>query len=58
MDIDKDEPLFSLNETDKVILNQEKFWFQRTTCVSDKMRRECTAELEEAKKNNYRFKKS
>jgi hypothetical protein len=54
-DIDNDEPLFSLNETDKAILDQERYWFQRTTNVSPRMRRECEAELAEAKKNKYKF---
>jgi hypothetical protein len=53
----EDEPLFNLNETDKAILSQERYWFQLTTSVSPRMRRECEYELEEAKKNKYKFKK-
>jgi hypothetical protein len=51
----QDEPLFALNETDKAILSQERYWFQLTTSVSPRMRRECEAELAEAKKNKYKF---
>ena len=56
----QDEPLFSftdeeLRQRDANLLIVE---FQKVTIVSPRMRRECMAELEEAKKNNYRFKKS
>jgi len=50
-----DEPLFALNEADRKVLDQEKYWFQCTTSVSPRMRRECEAELAEAKKNKYKF---
>jgi hypothetical protein len=52
----EDESLFNLNETDKAILSQEMYWFQRAVCVSDAVRRECEADLEKAKQNKYRFK--
>jgi hypothetical protein len=54
--IDNDEPLFSLTETDKEILYREMYWFQRAVCVSDTVRRECEYDLEKAKQNKYRFK--
>jgi hypothetical protein len=55
----QDEPLFALTEEelrqrDANLLVAE---FQKVTSVSPRMRRECEYELEEAKKNNYRFKK-
>jgi len=58
-DIEGDEPLFSMTDEELRQLDADQLVleFQKVTTVSPKMRRECTAELEEAKKNNYRFKK-
>jgi hypothetical protein len=56
-DIEGDEPLFSftdeeLRQRDANLLIVE---FQKVTIVSPRMRRECEAELAEAKKNKYKF---
>jgi hypothetical protein len=56
MDID-DEPLFALTEEDIKLLKADraKIEFALTTYVSDEVRRECEAELAEAKKRGYKF---
>ena len=50
-----DEPLFSLTDADLAILKADKTMidFALTTFVTDEIRRECEAELAEAKKNSY-----
>ena len=54
-----DEPLFSLTDADLAILKADKTMidFALTTFVTDETRRECEAELAEAKKNSYAIKK-
>lgn len=54
-----DEPLFSLTDADLAILKADKTMidFALTTFVTDEIRRECEAELAEAKKNSYAIKK-
>ena len=55
-DIDSDEPIFALSEEalKNMTLAQARVEFNRTTFISDKVRAECTAELEQARKNGYK----
>jgi len=53
----QDEPLFSMTteELRQIDADQLVAEFQKVTNVSPRMRRECEYELEEAKKNKYKF---
>ena len=52
-DIPEEEPLFSkLTEEEQVAYNELRLL--TTTHVSEEVRKECLAELEAARKNNYR----
>jgi hypothetical protein len=57
-DIDE-EPLFSLTEADIAVLGADKtlITFALTTHVSDEVRKECEAEMEEGKKFLWNEKK-